>query len=202
MVSTTMPPCSKLPREASGGLNEEDTSFLSFMLDTSPTRASVRKWPEDLKAQRKMELHSKRMARFRSRKTTELHMMQNEHKRLDRELEDRIDALRRAGVCGASLVQNELQRLVLEREMLRQESIELQQEIAKHLKFQQIIQSSSETLVPRVSPANCLSNCKSNVGSFTVRRIESLWTPVEGEAGRHVEFTGGEPPFFFHPFSR
>ncbi|KAL4106401.1 hypothetical protein PRIC1_004452 [Phytophthora ramorum] len=169
---------------------------------STPSRATVRKWPQELKDRRKMELHNIRMSRFRNKKTSENIVMQQEHRRLERELENRIGELRRTGVGrdteGVPQVQRELQRLVLEHEDLREESVALRQEITQRLKFREVVQSATNKLaVESFSPDG-----SEQASDVTVRYVDSTWLPVQEQAGRWVHFTNGKPSFFFFPFLR
>ncbi|KAG2775872.1 hypothetical protein PC129_g5760 [Phytophthora cactorum] len=68
----------------------EDFDLLATEVDPAPTRAEIRKWPQELKGMRKLELHRKRMARFHGRRTVEKKSMHEEFRRLQRELEQRL----------------------------------------------------------------------------------------------------------------
>ncbi|KAL4174428.1 hypothetical protein KRP22_006366 [Phytophthora ramorum] len=174
---------------------------LEFNLST-PSRATVRKWPQELKDKRRMKLRNKRMSRFRNKKASENVVMQQERRRLERVLENRIGELRRTGVGrdteGVPQVQRELQRLVLEREDLREESVALRHEITQRLKFRRVVQSATNKLaVENFSPDG-----SEQENDVTVRYIDSTWQPVQEQAGRWVHFSNGKPSFFFFPFSR
>ncbi|KAL4158880.1 hypothetical protein PRNP1_004654 [Phytophthora ramorum] len=174
---------------------------LEFNLST-PSRATVRKWPQELKDKRRMKLHNIRMSRFRNKKASENVVMQQERRRLERVLENRIGELRRTGVGrdteGVPQVQRELQRLVLEREDLREESVALRHEITQRLKFRRVVQSATNKLaVENFSPDG-----SEKENDVTVRYIDSTWQPVQEQAGRWVHFSNGKSSFFFFPFSR
>ncbi|KAL4158878.1 hypothetical protein PRNP1_004652 [Phytophthora ramorum] len=183
--------------------NWDDDSVTALELDLyAPSRAAVRKWPQELKDKRKTELHNQRALRSRNKKTSENAAMQQERRRLERELENRISELRRTGVGrdteGVPQVQRELQRLVLEREDLREESVALRHEITQRLKFRRVVQSATEKLaVENFSPSG-----SEQASDVTVRYIDSTWQPVQEQAGRWVHFTNGKPSFFYFPFSR
>eukprot|EP00644_Phytophthora_capsici_P008982 jgi/Phyca11/541266/estExt2_Genewise1Plus.C_PHYCAscaffold_60415 len=90
-----------------------------------------------------------------------------------------------------------MQRLVLEREVLREESVSLRQEIAKYERFLRIIQTASRQVAPAVeTPKPTESTCTNAI----VRCIEARWQAVQEQAGHRVYFDG-RPSFFFHPFS-
>ncbi|KAL4106528.1 hypothetical protein PRIC1_004579 [Phytophthora ramorum] len=189
------------PNACIGSCWSDDTVAVLALDLTTPSRGAVRKWPQELKDKRKTELHVKRMSRFRDRKTNESKTMQQEHLRLEHELENRIGELRRTGVSpdheGGPRLQRELQRLVLEREYLREESVAIRQKITQHLKFKQVIQSASNTLAVENFPS-----AGGQESDVTVRYVDSKWQPVQEQTGRWVHFTNGKPPFFFYPFSR
>ncbi|KAG7382057.1 hypothetical protein PHYPSEUDO_005323 [Phytophthora pseudosyringae] len=102
---------------------------------------------------------------------------------------------------GVSKVQPHIQRLVLEREALREEKVALHQEITQYLKFQQQLQSSSGALAAPIRRSRPSDGDK-QVYDVTVRCVKSEWKPVKEEAGRWVNFQSGEAPFLFHPFTR
>ncbi|KAH7485159.1 uncharacterized protein KRP23_4213 [Phytophthora ramorum] len=180
----------------------EDMSVSAMELGLyAPSRAAVRKWPQELKDKRKTELHNHRASRFRNKKASENVAMQQERRCLERELENRIGELRHTDVGrdieGVPQVQRELQRLVLEREDLREESVALRQEITQRLKFREVVQSATNKLaVENFSPDG-----SEQASDVTVRYVDSTWLPVQEQAGRWVHFTNEKPSFFFFPFS-
>ncbi|KAK1943045.1 hypothetical protein P3T76_005682 [Phytophthora citrophthora] len=91
-----------------------------------------------------------------------------------------------------------MQRLVLEREVLREESVSLRQKVAKYERFLRIIQSASRQVAP--APENDSNPTGPKGTNATVRCIEAKWQSVQEEAGHRVYFDG-RPSFFFHPFS-
>ncbi|KAF4039664.1 hypothetical protein GN244_ATG08188 [Phytophthora infestans] len=123
--------------------------------DSEPTRAEIRKWPTELKAMRKGELHRQRMLRFRGRRAMLKKSMEEECRRLEQELEQRLAHLRRNSVCTshsrATQVQQRMQQLVLEREWLQEESVQLCQKLGQHRKVTQFVQSTVKTIAPTLS---------------------------------------------------
>ncbi|KAG7397086.1 hypothetical protein PHYBOEH_001300 [Phytophthora boehmeriae] len=178
--------------------------LLTLDCNVAPTRAMLRLWPQELKNQRKMQLHCKRMERFRNRRKAEHERMIEEHRRLEQELETLVATIGQEGRNPGSEAHPELQcgmqRLVLEREMLRDESVVLRERIADLEKYVRIIQNASLKLDPLLAT----DQVESTSTTTTVRReaSSSRWQPVEEQAGWLVHFAGGEPSFFFHPFSR
>ncbi|KAL3669923.1 hypothetical protein V7S43_005297 [Phytophthora oleae] len=180
----------------------KEFQFLEELFSIAPTRAEIRSWPKELKNQRKLQLHCNRTIRYRYKKEAERKNMHDEYRRLDQELEQRLVDLRLRGVCvgngGLNQVQREMQRLVLEREDLREENVTLRQKITQHQKFLRTIKSARTQVIPR--PSETDFGC--GPASVTVRCIDSQWQPVEEQAGRRVHFPHGRPSFFFHPFTR
>ncbi|EGZ18868.1 hypothetical protein PHYSODRAFT_315374 [Phytophthora sojae] len=166
---------------------------------TDQSRGTVRKWPQELKDMRKLQLHCARMSRFRNKRAAEKKSMLEEHQQLEQLLEQRLVELRRRGLDTENLppLQRELQRLVLEHGGLRDENVALRQELSRHLKYLQVIQRAaaherhSRAIEPIEEPS-----------AVTVRCINSQWQVITEQAGRRVDFPSGDPSFFFHPFSR
>ncbi|ETI46474.1 hypothetical protein F443_09136 [Phytophthora nicotianae P1569] len=171
--------------------------------DPEPTRAEIRKWPQELKDMRKVELHRKRMLRFRGRRADQKKNMHEECRRLEQELEQRLTGLSRNGDCTGrgrtAQVQHQMQQLVLERECLREESETLRQELARYQKFTQLVQTSKKTITPTLDDT-CIVDATEPHSAVTVRRIDSKWQPIQQEAGHRVYFPTS-PSFFFHPFT-
>ncbi|OWZ16258.1 hypothetical protein PHMEG_0009972 [Phytophthora megakarya] len=170
----------------------ENTST-SDLINPFPTRADVRKCPQNLEDQRKMELHSRRMARFRSRKAAKLQAMEDEHRHLEQELKCRVSQLTHIG--GVSRARSGVKQLVLERETLRGESVALHERIATHLRFQRAIQTSSGLLTHATLHVSSDSDT-------AVSMVKSQWKTAMVEAGRWVSFHNGAPPFYFRPLTR
>jgi hypothetical protein len=167
-------------------------------LNAEPTRSMIRKWPQELKNQRKKKLHSKQMERYRYRRAADKKNMLDEKCRLEIELERRLQKQRCDGVSLGDGDQRDMQRLVLEREALRDESVALRQEIAKCTKFQRVIHGARDKLVPQLDEQGSHADSINT----TVRLVDSIWKPVQEQGGWRVHFPGGDPSFVFHPFSR
>ncbi|KAK1931225.1 hypothetical protein P3T76_013436 [Phytophthora citrophthora] len=182
-------------------LEANEFQFLDELLNIPPTRAEVRSWPKELKNQRKLKLHCHRAIRYRHKKAAEMKNMREEYLRLERELEKRLMDLRlrglRTGNGDYDQVQHKLQRLVLEREGLREENMVLCQKLRQQQKFLMTIQSARTQVIPQSS-----EDFGGGSISVTVRRIESQWQPVEDQSGCRVHFPHGRPSFFFHPFTQ
>ncbi|ETN24948.1 hypothetical protein PPTG_01108 [Phytophthora nicotianae INRA-310] len=113
-------------------VDADEFDLLTTERDPPPTRDEIRKLPQELKKMRKLELHRKRMSRFRGRRAVE---KKNMHEEFHRLLEQRLVNLRCSSVCGGperiTKVQRQLQQLVLEREWFRSESETLRQNLAR-----------------------------------------------------------------------
>ncbi|ETP02030.1 hypothetical protein F441_20810 [Phytophthora nicotianae CJ01A1] len=183
-------------------VDAEDFDLFATESDPEPTRAEIRKWPQALKDMRKLELHRRRMARFRNRRAVKKNDMNEEYRRLEQKLEQRLAALHRNKKCdgngGIDSVQLQMQQLVLEHESLREEHVKLQQELARFQKLALMIQSARNSVLND----NNVTNSTEMHSEVTVRCIESKWQPVQQQSGFRVHFPQASPSFFFHPFTR
>ncbi|KAF1786840.1 hypothetical protein GQ600_6934 [Phytophthora cactorum] len=174
-------------------IDAEDFDLLTTEVDLAPTRAGIRKWPQELKYMRKLELHRKRMTRFRGRRTVEKKSMHEEFRRLQRELEQRLLSLRRNGVRGGQ-VQLQMQQLVLEREQLREECVTLRQNLARFRNFTLVIQSarnSGNYLADPTKPT-AMSQCVASSLDGNQSRINQAF--VCTSAGQFIVFLSSIHP--------
>ncbi|GMF35443.1 unnamed protein product [Phytophthora lilii] len=135
---------------------------------------------EDPKARKKAK-HREAMVEFRLNKKQKQNNLLLEHRRL----EDRMKALVAAAKAAAARTggtTDTLQKLVVEREILRSQNIALREEIQRHEKFKKIV------LEARDDP---------------MEKEESTLLSGDGESGWRVRFEdAAEPSFHFHPFTR
>ncbi|KAG7376246.1 hypothetical protein PHYPSEUDO_013926 [Phytophthora pseudosyringae] len=188
-------------------MDDEDLRLLAAELDPVPTPAEVSKWPHQLKAQRRLQLHRKRMIRLRTRRAAEKKTTLEEFQSLEPELQKRIADLRRTGVRSGNgeiaHIQRDMQRLVLERELLRQESVTLRQNLSRHQKYAMVIQVACPGAVPAAFDEDLTAQSTNpERGHLTVRCIGPEWQTVQKRAGYRVHVPEGLPSFVFHPFSQ
>ncbi|ETO84847.1 hypothetical protein F444_01296 [Phytophthora nicotianae P1976] len=173
-----------------GGCREEmvdadEFDLLTTERDPPPTRDEIRKLPQELKKMRKLELHRKRMSRFRGRRAVE---KKNMHEEFHRLLGQRLVNLRCSSVCGGperiTKVQRQLQQLVLEREWFRSESETLRQNLARVRNFTQVFQSARTSVDPDLNEPDSMNTpCH-----ITVRRIHSIGNQSRNKLASVQEF--------------
>ncbi|RLN91253.1 hypothetical protein BBJ28_00002687 [Nothophytophthora sp. Chile5] len=172
-------------------------------LDWASTRSSIRKWPEELKKQRRLQMHRNKMTRFRVNKKARQAEMNEEHRQLEEELERQLTELRARTEdnSSGSQVLDAMQKLVLEREALRYERLELREQIEQYRKFQMLIQTASLMLVPNSEEKQPNGDGEQD-WNVTLRCISSKWQPIHEQIGWRVHFPTGEPSFHYHPLRR
>ncbi|KAK1943043.1 hypothetical protein P3T76_005680 [Phytophthora citrophthora] len=93
-MSTVSPDLTNTKGHSEWSLDDKEFELLAEEIGVVPTRSEIRKWPKELKDKRKLQLHCRRMLRFRTKRAAEKKTMMEEYFQLEQELEQQLVLLR------------------------------------------------------------------------------------------------------------
>ncbi|KAL4158942.1 hypothetical protein PRNP1_004716 [Phytophthora ramorum] len=142
---------------------------------------------DEVEKEQKRRRHSVDMVAFRRNRKQKQSGLRSEYRRLEGQVKRISAKVRVAAACSRSgstkpkFMVDTLRELMVEIEGLRHQNIALRNHIGLHSEFLQLLHEANQ-------PQD--------------EQNESILPCIEEQSGRRVHFPGGEPSFYYHPFTR
>ncbi|KAF4032609.1 hypothetical protein GN244_ATG15541 [Phytophthora infestans] len=175
------------------------------------------KWTEEDEKEWKRQQHREKMVFFRRKKKEQQAELRNLHQQLEQRLQQHLAMQRRAAARAtrdqrpgqAEEKRSAVVHLIAETEALKIENTALRDRIDRHKTLQESVVEAGDGLESAATePTSSISsrdgsNSDSSMsGSSLSSGSSSLSHMASLQRGWRVHFSGGEPSFHFHPFSK
>ncbi|KAL4106517.1 hypothetical protein PRIC1_004568 [Phytophthora ramorum] len=171
---------------------------------STPTRdwaaSTAASWAKEVEEEMRLQRRRQCIARCRARTKLELQQMHQERERLEQQVKQQLAALSEGVARRANDdegISDEVYQLALESDALRTEALAIRNQLQQY--------NRCWSLVHEVA-VDCGLSSKEPSSSLPVREAsntpKSILPRIEEQSGWRVHFPGGEPSFYYHPFTR